>query len=170
MDYKTIVMEEKKRIVLIAHYNKKTDLLEWAKFNRETLAQHDLYATGTTGSLIEDDLGLPITKLQSGPLGGDQQVGAMISNGEVDVAIFFIDALSAHSHDVDIKALLRLATVWNIPIACTRASADFIISSHLMGENYERIIPDYEGYQNRFKKTTKPKRKPSKEKPQPETT
>lgn len=165
MDYKVTIMNEKKRIVLIAHDNKKDELLEWAKFNRETLSQHDLYATGTTGTLLEDVLEIPITKLQSGPLGGDQQVGAMISNGELDVAIFFIDALSAHSHDVDIKALLRLATVWNIPIACTRASADFIISSHLMGEEYERIISDFAGYKNRLKKNPT-KKGPRKEKSQ----
>jgi len=138
-----------KRIALIAHDSKKRDLLEWARFNRENLAQHILYATGTTGKLLERELDFPVHKLQSGPLGGDQQIGAMIAEGDVDLMIFFWDPLESQPHDPDVKALLRIAVVWNIPVACNRASADFIFSSPLMTEPYERILPDYGTYLKR---------------------
>lgn len=149
-DYLEVPMSARKRIALVAHDNKKQDLLEWATFNRESLADHDLYATGTTGSLL-DELDLNVITLESGPLGGDQQIGAKISQGEIDFVIFFWDPLEALSHDPDIKALLRVAVVWNIPMACDRASADFMISSPLMNCEYVRIVPDYSTYRNRMK-------------------
>jgi methylglyoxal synthase len=149
MIYKKIAMAHDKKIALIAHDHKKRDLVEWAKFNRTLLAHHRIYATGTTGALLEQELGFAITKLQSGPLGGDQQIGAKIADGEIDFMIFFSDPLESLSHDPDIKALLRLAVVWNIPIACNRASADFMISSPLMDGEYNRLIPDYEEYRTR---------------------
>jgi methylglyoxal synthase len=138
-----------KRIALVAHDNKKQDLLEWARFNRDLLVQHDLYATGTTGRLLQEALEAPLTTLQSGPLGGDQQVGALISKGEIDLLIFFWDPLSPLPHDSDIKALLRIAVVWNIPVACDRATADYVISSPLMKEPYERIQPDFTPHNER---------------------
>ncbi len=144
-----IPMGREKKIALVAHDNKKQDLLEWARFNREILARHILYATGTTGEILERELGQEIRKLQSGPLGGDQQIGAKIVEGEIDFLIFFWDPLEPLPHDPDIKALLRLAVVWNIPVACNRASADFIISSPLMEGEYERLVPDYELYRQR---------------------
>lgn len=134
---------QKKHIALVAHDHKKQDLLEWARFNRHILAGHEVYATGTTGALLEKELDLPITKLQSGPLGGDQQIGARIAEGKIDFLIFFWDPLEPLPHDPDIKALLRIAVVWNIPVACNRASADFMFSSRLMDEVYERQLPDY---------------------------
>ena len=141
----------RKCIALVAHDNKKRDLIEWAKFNQGSLSKHDLYATGTTGLMLEEILGLSVTKLQSGPLGGDQQVGAKIAEGEIDFIIFFWDPLEAQSHDPDVKALLRIAVVWNIPVACNRATADFLISSPLMTSDYERIIPDFKEYRERFR-------------------
>jgi len=140
----------RKRIGLVAHDNKKADLIEWSKFNQRLLAVHDLVATGTTGTLLEEELGLGVVKLQSGPLGGDQQLGALIAEGEVDFLVFFWDPLEPQPHDPDVKALLRLAVVWNIPVACNRASADFMISSPLMTSDYERRVPDYAGYVNRL--------------------
>ena len=149
MGYKTMTIGQEKRIALVAHDNKKRDLLEWAKFNRDLLAKHKLYATGTTGNILEEELDIPITKLQSGPLGGDQQIGARIAEGDIDFLIFFWDPLEPHPHDPDVKALLRIAVVWNIPVACNRASADFIISSPLVLGEYQRLVPDYEGYRAR---------------------
>lgn len=143
---------ERKKIALIAHDNKKADLLEWVKFNRGTLLKHELYATGTTGKIVEKELGSKITILQSGPLGGDQQIGARIAEGTIDFLIFFWDPLEPLPHDPDIKALLRLAAVWNIPVACNRTSADFLISSPLMAEEYPRILPDYDSYRQRLEK------------------
>ncbi len=138
-----IPMKEKKRIVLIAHDNKKQDLLEWASWNKKLLAGHELYGTGTTGGIIANELGLDVHRFKSGPLGGDQQVGSKISDGEMDLMIFFWDPMSAQPHDVDVKALLRLAVVYNIPVACNRSSADFMISSPLLDKEYERRIDDY---------------------------
>jgi methylglyoxal synthase len=144
-----VAMKKKKKIALVAHDNKKQDLIEWAKYNRGNLGEHEIYATGTTGKMLEQDLGLKVTRLQSGPLGGDQQVGAKISENKIDVLIFFWDPLEPQPHDPDVKALLRIAVVWNIPIACNRASADFIFSSHLMKEEYSRIVLDYNDYLTR---------------------
>ncbi|HLW59897.1 MAG TPA: methylglyoxal synthase [bacterium] len=132
-----------KRIALIAHDNKKTDLLEWVRFNKELLARHELCATRTTGRLIAERLGLPVAEFHSGPLGGDQQIGAKIAEGGVDFLIFFWDPLEPHPHDPDVRALLRIAVVWNIPVACNRASADFMISSPLMAHEYQRLVPAY---------------------------
>jgi methylglyoxal synthase len=143
-------VENKQRIALVAHDNKKHDLLEWAKFNKHLLIQHELYATGTTGKLLEQELGVEIHKLQSGPLGGDQQIGAKISEQELDLLIFFWDPLTQQPHDSDVKALLRIAVVWNIPVACNRASADFMISSPLMSSAYKRHLPDYADYTRRI--------------------
>jgi len=143
------IMESRKRIALVAHDNKKKELIEWALFNKRTLAKHRLYATGTTGSLLEEELDQSVTKLQSGPLGGDLQIGAKIAEGKLDVLIFFWDPMEAQPHDPDIKALLRIAVTWNIPIACDRATADFILTSPLMQEVYEPVIEDYSIYLNR---------------------
>ena len=147
---KIVMIRHKKKIALIAHDNKKGDMLEWTKFNIGTLKQHKLYATGTTGRLLEKELCLEITVFESGPLGGDQQIGSRIAEGEIDFLIFFWDPLAQLPHDPDVKALLRMAVVWNIPIACNRASADFLISSSLMCQDYPRILPDYESYRQRF--------------------
>ncbi|MGO8885498.1 MAG: methylglyoxal synthase [Streptosporangiaceae bacterium] len=132
----------RRRIALIAHDNKKADLRDWARFNRSLLAGHRLFATGTTGRMLGQDLDLPVTCFQSGPLGGDQQIGARIADGEIDLLIFFWDPLEPQPHDPDVKALLRLAVLWNIPVACNRASADFLISSPLLGRRYARQRPD----------------------------
>lgn len=150
MTYKTIPMAPAKKIALVAHDNKKRDLVEWAKYNRGSLARHRIFATGTTGGLLERELDLPIVKLQSGPLGGDQQIGARIVDNEIDFLIFFWDPLEQQAHDPDVKALLRMAVVWNIPTACDRATADFMISSPLMDQPYDRLVPDYDTYRRRL--------------------
>ena len=136
-------MQPKKGIALIAHDNRKPDLLEWSRYNRGTLSRHHLFATGTTGGMLAEELNLEVTRFKSGPLGGDQQVGAGIAEGRIDFVIFFWDPLEPHPHDVDVKALLRLAVVYNVPIACNRATADFILSSPLMHSAYDRIVPSF---------------------------
>jgi methylglyoxal synthase len=140
----------RKKIALVAHDNKKQDLIEWARYNRDLLVQHDLYATGTTGRLLGETLDTPVTCLQSGPLGGDLQIGSRITEGDIDLLVFFWDPLSPHPHDPDVKALLRIAVVWNIPVACDRATADYVISSPLMTEPYERLQPDYASHSERL--------------------
>jgi methylglyoxal synthase len=149
MKNQIIEMKRKKKIALVAHDHKKFDLIEWARFNKGSLARHELYATGTTGKILEQELGIPVNRLQSGPLGGDQQIGAKIAEGDIDFVIFFWDPLETLPHDPDVKALLRIAVVWNIPVACNRASADFIISSPLMAQEYDRLVPDYDEYRER---------------------
>jgi len=140
------VFAERKHIALVAHDNEKAELLDWARFNRETLSHHILFAIGTTGDLLVNELNLPVTRFFSGPLGGDQQVGAAIAKNTIDMLIFFWDALEPQPHDPDIKALLRLAVLYNIPTACNRSTADFIISSPLMSQEYEHSTPDLERY------------------------
>jgi len=149
-------METKKRVALVAHDNRKKDLAEWVSWNWETLLRHRMICTGTTGKLVEETLAKrvpdgraaagPIVKLKSGPLGGDQQLGSMIVNGEVDLLIFFWDPMEPQPHDVDVKALLRIAVLYNIPTACNRSTADFLISSPLLNESYEPILKDYSDY------------------------
>jgi methylglyoxal synthase len=136
-------MTSRKRIALIAHDNRKDDLCDWARFNRGTLAKHELFGTGTTGGIIAEQLGLPVTRFLSGPLGGDQQVGAGIAEGRLDLVIFFWDPLQSQPHDVDVKALLRITVVHNTPIACNRATADFLLSSPLMDESYDRLVVEH---------------------------
>jgi methylglyoxal synthase len=145
MEYRELLMTQQKKIALVAHDNKKQELLEWAAFNRDLLAGHELYATGTTGRLLTQKLALEVIALRSGPLGGDQQIGGRIADGEIDFLIFFWDPLEPQPHDPDVKALLRIAVVWNIPVACNRASADFMISSVLMSAPYHRLVPEYGG-------------------------
>jgi methylglyoxal synthase len=154
MTQHAVTMGRRKKIALVAHDNKKGDLLAWARFNKNLLARHELFATGTTGTLIVDALKLDVKRLQSGPLGGDLQVGAKIAEGAIDFLIFFWDPLEPAPHDPDVKALLRIAVVWNIPVACDRASADFIISSPLMETTYERQVADYTEHRERFQAGT----------------
>lgn len=154
-------MKIKKTIALVAHDNRKKDLAEWVAFNYGTLMVHDLVCTGTTGLMIEEtlahsgraggDSGPPktVTKLRSGPLGGDQQLGAMIAEDRVDVLFFFWDPMEPQPHDVDVKALLRIAMVYNVPIACNRSTADFMISSPLLGREYYPSLKDYSQYLGR---------------------
>ncbi len=139
----------RKRIAMVAHDHKKQDLIEWAEFNKAALSRHELLATGTTGKMLEDQLDRPVKKLLSGPLGGDLQIGSMIAEAKIDVLIFFWDPMEAQPHDPDIKALLRVAVAWNIPVACDRATADFMLTSPLMHDDYECIIPDYSEYLKR---------------------
>jgi methylglyoxal synthase len=149
-------MEKSKRIALVAHDNRKKDLAEWVEFNYRTLLGHQLICTGTTGRMVEETIGKmfekgevftnPIIRLKSGPLGGDQQLGSMISEGLIDMLIFFWDPMQPQPHDVDVKALLRITVVYNIPTACNRSTADFMISSHLLKEEYEPRLVDYSSY------------------------
>lgn len=143
------LMYDKKRIALVAHDNKKADLIEWAIYNKTVLSRHDLIATGTTGKLIEEKLKTPVLKLLSGPLGGDQQIGAMIAEGKIDMLVFFWDPMEAQPHDSDVKALLRLSVAWNILTACNRTTADFILTSQLMRNEYPVTLPDYSTYLKR---------------------
>ena len=147
---RTILMARRKNIALVAHDNRKEELLKWARDNLNLLGDHSLYATRTTGQLLKHRLGLNVTLLESGPLGGDQQIGSRITENQIDFMIFFLDPLEVQPHGSDVKALLRIAVVWNIPVACNRASADFIISSPLMSTGYERIVPDHSNYRGRL--------------------
>ena len=143
------ILGARKRIALVAHDNKKKELIDWAVYNKTALSRHELLATGTTGRLIEESLDRSVKKLLSGPLGGDQQIGAMIAAGEIDMMFFFWDPMEAQPHDSDVKALLRLCVLWNIPMACDRATADFVITSPFMHGDYDATIPDYSDYLNR---------------------
>lgn len=145
----TRIISGQKRIALIAHDNKKKDLIEWAVHNKTFLSQHELIATGTTGKLLEENLKRPVKKLLSGPLGGDQQMGALIAEEKLDLLIFFWDPMEAQPHDSDVKALLRLAVARNILMACNRTTADFILTSVLMNSEYPIVVPDYSGYLQR---------------------
>lgn len=147
MDSRKIL--SRKRIAIVAHDNRKPELMDWAYYNRTTLSRHQLYGTGTTGKMLEEILDQSVTKLLSGPLGGDQQIGAMIAEERIDMLIFFWDPMAAQPHDPDIKALLRLCVVWNIPMACNRATADFLVTSHLMFEDYDARQTDYSTYVKR---------------------
>ena len=139
-------MKKRKRIALVAHDQRKEDLLTWVKYNVGLLSRHELFATGTTGNIISEKCSIDIHRLKSGPLGGDQQLGAMIANGELDMLIFLWDPMTSQPHDVDIKALLRMSVLYNIPVACNRSTADFIISSSLSNEEYDPVIKDYSQY------------------------
>jgi methylglyoxal synthase len=143
-------VKKKKRIALVAHDQRKEDLVSWVKYNADELSEHELHATGTTGKIISEECSLDVHSLKSGPLGGDQQLGAMIANGELDVLIFLWDPMTSQAHDVDIKALLRMSVLYNIPVACNRSTADFIISSSLFNEEYDPIIKDYSKYISRI--------------------
>lgn len=144
MEYLEVAMPKRKKIALVAHDHKKAELVGWAKRHREALATHQLLATGTTGALIEKETKLPVDKLRSGPLGGDLEIGALISEGGIDVLIFFWDPLAAQPHDPDVRALLRISVVWNIPVVSNMASADFLFSSPFMQGEYKRQVIDYE--------------------------
>lgn len=146
MIYKTVTSSKTKAIALVAHDNMKQDLLHWCQQYKSQLSNHQLYATGTTGILISEGTALPVCKLISGPLGGDQQIGALITEQKIDMLIFFWDPLEAQPHDPDVKALLRLAAVWNIPVACNHSTADFLITSTLFNNDYKKSIPDYDNY------------------------
>ena len=142
-------MEARKRIALVAHDHKKKELIDWAIYNKAALSKHRLYATGTTGTLLENALDMSVSKFLSGPLGGDQQIGAHIAEGKIDVLIFFWDPMEAQPHDPDVKALLRVAVTWNILVASDRSTADFIMTSPLMYSEYAPILPDFSIYLKR---------------------
>ncbi|AYD46662.1 MAG TPA: methylglyoxal synthase [Arachidicoccus soli] len=142
-------LKAKKNIALVAHDHKKDDLIDWISAHKDELIKHNLIATGTTGARIEEKIGVPVQRVMSGPLGGDQQMGAMIATGQIDMVIFFWDPMEAQPHDSDVKALLRLGVVWNIPMACCPATADFILSSPYMQQSYSTEVTDYSGYLNR---------------------
>ena len=142
-------LNKRKRIALVAHDHKKKDLIDWVVYNKQELMRHELLATGTTGKLLEERLDRPVKKLLSGPLGGDQQIGSMIASGEIDMLIFFWDPMEAQPHDSDVKALLRVSIAWNCIVACDRATADFVLTSPLMHESYELVVPDYMDYLSR---------------------
>ena len=139
----------RKRIALVAHDKKKKELVDWVERNRVELSRHELFATGTTGRMLEEQLDRPVSKLLSGPIGGDQQIGAMIAQGFIDIMIFFWDPMEAQPHDSDVKALLRVAIAWNCIVACDSATADFILTSPLMLKEYDVVVPDYTGYLER---------------------
>ena len=143
------LLNKRKRIALVAHDNKKKDLIDWVLYNKTELARHELIATGTTGRLLEERLDRPVKKLLSGPLGGDQQIGSLIAGGDIDMLIFFWDPMEAQPHDSDVKALLRVAIAWNCIVACDRATADFVLTSPLIHDTYELIVPDYMDYLRR---------------------
>ncbi|MCC5854046.1 MAG: methylglyoxal synthase [Alkalimonas sp.] len=143
-----------KTIALVAHDGKKQELLQWVQAHADFFVGKQLYATGTTGALLAESLGREVHCLASGPLGGDQQIGALIAEQQVDWLVFFWDPLSSQPHDPDVKALIRLAVVWNIPVACNRATADFIVHSSLLQQDYQRSVPDFSQHQNRFKTAT----------------
>ena len=143
-------MDNVKNIILIAHDSRKRDLLEWVEYNRAVLKEHNLFATGTTGTLIARHTKLEISRFKSGPLGGDQQVGAQISEGGLDILIFFWDPLEPQPHDPDVKALLRIAVLYNIPTACNRATADFLVASPLFHGEYERLVEDFSVTREKF--------------------
>jgi len=142
-------MKNPKRIAMVAHDHKKGDMVSWVRKHKDKLKIHNLYATGTTGKLLEKELSIEVNKLQSGPLGGDQQIGALLADQKIDILFFFWDPLQPHPHEPDVKALLRLAVVWNIPVASNLASADFLISSPFFMEEYDRDVPDFKDYLNR---------------------
>lgn len=149
-------MKPIKNIALVAHDNRKKDLIEWVEWNWEILVPHKLICTGTTGKLVEEALekvmekdsghSYTITRLKSGPLGGDQQLGSLITDGKIDFLVFLWDPMMPQPHDVDVKALLRIAVLYNIPTACNRSTADFMISSPLLNEEYQPVLKDYSGY------------------------
>ena len=143
------MMKKRKRIALVAHDQRKEDLLTWVKYNSDLLSRHELYATGTTGNIISEKCSIDIHRLKSGPLGGDQQLGAMIANGELDILIFLWDPMTTQPHDVDVKALLRMSVLYNLPVACNRSTADFLISSSLFNEEYKPVMKDYSKYLKR---------------------
>jgi len=146
-----IAMASRKNIALVAHDNKKEELVAWAKFNCRVLAEHSLCSTRTTGELLRNRLGLNVTLLESGALGGDQQIGSRITEGQIDFVIFFLDPLQSQPHDDDVKALLRITVVWNVPLACNRASAYFLISSPLMTTGYKRVFPNHSKHRARLR-------------------